>query len=76
MQHYARTLADRIKHDRAAELGQDLAHDADRFRFEAPEMPSLRPRGRKGVDNRAQIIILAGWPELSNSQELTNRELA
>ena len=27
-------LADRIKHDRVAELGHGLAHDVDRFRLE------------------------------------------
>jgi hypothetical protein len=38
VQHHRRILADRIEHDRTLRLGHDLAHDMDRFGFEAVEM--------------------------------------
>jgi hypothetical protein len=39
MQHYARILADRVEHDRAAEFGHYLAHYLDRFGFKPPQVP-------------------------------------
>jgi hypothetical protein len=38
VQHGARILADRIKHDRRVKLRNHLAHDVNSFRFEAAEM--------------------------------------
>jgi hypothetical protein len=47
MQHDARILADRIQHDRLAELGHDLAHGADRLGFEPVQMRRQSMRDRR-----------------------------
>ena len=59
-------LADRIEHDRTAEFGRDLAHDGDRFGFEATKMRRarvLRPeRFDKIRHGQSYAELTAGHP--------------
>ena len=57
-QQHRRVLADRVQHDRPLELGDDLAHDGDAFRFERAEVIEHgggrgATRGDDGADRAA-----------------------
>jgi hypothetical protein len=52
MQQHARIFADRIEHDRVAEFGYDLAHNTDRFGFEALQMSGQETAGDSWAADR------------------------